>query len=239
MSERHKLTAVEQYGTAYVKQYLATAKADHDAIVSDPLAALAFMCSKAFMRGRRDEVSVVFKERSLTVLQQYQVVQDIDLGRLEAQLVLAKVNNRHDRQMVRELIDFARTDLQAYGCNIFNWAVDVIRTGHAAEAYGMLKGIHAIKDKISSFYLRDVALLEDVEDSITPGDYPYFQPVDTWVERVAMSLNIIEKADRHRTATVRHKIIRGCTTADVSPLLFNAGAWMVGAHAYELLIERL
>jgi len=60
----------------------------------------------------------------------------------------------------------------------------------------MLKGIHAIKDKISSFYLRDVALLDDLEDGIARGDYLYFQPVDTWVERVAMSLNIIDKVDR-------------------------------------------
>jgi len=138
MSERRKLAVVEQYGTLYVKQYLAAATADHDAIVNDPLAALAFMCGKAFMRGRRDEVSVVFKEWTLAVLRKYHSLHDIDLGNLEAQLARAQVNNRHDRQMVLELIDFARSDLQTYGCNIFNWAAVAIRAGHAAEVLQLL-----------------------------------------------------------------------------------------------------
>jgi hypothetical protein len=92
---------------------------------------------------------------------------------------------------------------------------------------------------LRTFYLRDVALLEDMEDTIEAEDYPYFQPVDTWVKRVASSLAIIDERDEDRHSVVKEKIISECLAAEVSPLLFNAGAWMVGAHAYELLIERL
>ena len=34
-------------------------------------------------------------------------------------------------------------------------------------------------------------------------------------------------------------IIEGCREAGVSPLLFNAGAWMVGSKSFNLLIEKL
>jgi hypothetical protein len=239
MIDAHKLKSVEQYGAVYVKQYLAAARERHDAITNDPLAALAFMFGKAFMRGRRDAVSVVFRDRTLAVLRQYHTLQEIDLSSLDTQLRQAEVNNRHDRQMVRESIRLARDELQQYDCNVYNWAVAAIRHNRSAEVYTELVSIHAIKDKIATFYLRDVTFLEEIEASIPPEDYGYFQPVDTWVKRVARSLHIIEDADWRRPATIKEKIIQSSVAAEVSPLLFNAGAWMVGAHAYDLLIERL
>lgn len=86
---------------------------------------------------------------------------------------------------------------------------------------------------------RDVALVEDAEASIRSDDYPCFQPVDTWVEQVAQSLGLIEAADRGRLSVVKRKIISACLAEGVSPLLFNAGTWLVGAHAYRLLLELL
>jgi hypothetical protein len=235
----HKLKSIEHYGTAYIQQYLADARNRHDAITDDPMAALTFFYSKAFNRGRRDSISTNFKNLTLGVLAQYQTLRDIDLGSLDAQLWSAGVNNRHDRRMVYESIGFVRDDLQEYSGNIFNWAVDSILNGRSAEAYTALTGIHAIGDKLATFYLRDVTLLENMEGSIGAEDYGYFQPVDAWVERVAGSLEIIGDNDRGRIWAIKNKIIRACLDADVSPLLFNAGSWLVGAHAYTLLLERL
>jgi hypothetical protein len=239
MSDRQKLKAVEQYGKTYIQWFLANARDRREAITSDPLEALGFMFGKAFMRGRRDEVSVVFRDQTLEVLEQYRTLDEIDLSSLDHELHDHGVNNRYDRRMVIESIRFVRTNLKASGCNVYNWAVDAIRNGRAAEAYWALNRIHSIKDKIATFYLRDVAFLEDMEDTIKTEDYPYFQPVDTWVKRVASSLAIIDERDEGRHSVVKEKIISECLSAEVSPLLFNAGAWMVGAHAYELLIERL
>jgi len=235
----HKLKPIEHYGTAYIQQYLADARSRHDTITDDPMAALTFFYGKAFNRGRRDSISTNFKNLTLGVLEQYQTLRDIDLGSLDAQLWSAGVNNRHDRRMVYESIGFVRDDLQEYSGNIFNWAVDSILSGRGAEAYMVLTSIHAIGDKLATFYLRDVTLLEGIEDRIGTEDYGYFQPVDTWVERVAGSLEIIDEVDRGRTWTIKNKIIRACLDADVSPFLFNAGSWLVGAHAYTLLLERL
>lgn len=239
MGNERKLRSVEQYGQRYVQEYLASAKDRHNAIITDPLAALAFMHGKMFMRGRRDTVSVVFRDRTGKVLERYKTMQEIDLSELERELVAQRVNNRHDRRMIAESISFACRELQDYDCNVYTWAVDAVRSGRSGAAFAKLVSIHAIGDKLATFYLRDVALLEDIEASIHADAYAYFQPVDTWVERVALSLGLISPEDTGKRDVIKRKIISECLAADVSPLLFNAGAWMVGAHAYRLLVERL
>lgn len=239
MNNEHQLESVEKYGRRYVTEYLASARDRHDTITTTPLAALNFMYGKLFMRGRRDAVSVVFRDRTTEVLAQYKTIQDIDLTELERQLVAHGVNNRHDRRMVAESINFARRELQAYDCNVYAWAVDAIYTGRSATAFAQLDSIHAVGDKLATFYLRDVAFLEDLQSNINTDDYVYFQPVDTWVERVALSLNIIDDGDLGHLYVIKRKIVTQCLAAQVSPLLFNAGSWMVGAHAYRLLLERL
>jgi hypothetical protein len=201
------------------------------------LAALEFLHSKLFMRGRRDAVSVTFRDRAAAVLQTYGALEQIDLRGLDGDLHAQGVNNRHDRQMVIESVRFARTELRAYAGNVFNWAVEAIGNGKIHSAYSALDAIHAVGDKLASFYLRDVVFLGELENSLGGTDYSYLQPVDTWVLRVGRSLKLIEGDDSG--STVKAKLISACLAAGVSPLLFNAGAWLIGAHAYELLIETL
>src|SRR6266516_7635321 len=236
MRRQDKLKSIEQYGKMYVQKYLAEARKRHEAIVSDPLEALAFMYGKVFMRGRRDGVSIAFRNRTLAALQKYNTLQDIDPNGLEAYLHNRGVNNRHDRRMVRESISFITNDLQDYNCNVFNWAVEAIQRQKSAEAFAALVSIHAIGNKLATFYLGDVTLLEDIEDSIRGEDYGYFQPIDTWVEQVTRTLGITDEDDQSKISVIKDKIIRECLAAEVSQLLFNAGAWMVGANAYSLLL---
>jgi hypothetical protein len=197
------------------------------------------MHSKLFMRGRRDVVSVTFRDRARKVVEQYKSIHEMDLKELEQELAAGGVNNRHDRRMVIESVSFARDELQVYNYNVCTWAAAAIHTGQSGAAFARLDRIHAVGGKLAPFYLRDVAFLEDAERDIGSDAYAYFQPVDTWVERVALSLGIIDNADRKKTSTIKEKIVSQCLAAQVSPLLFNAGAWMVGAHAYRLLIELL
>lgn len=239
MSEPRKLKAVEQYGERYVQDYLANARSIHADITSDALEALKFWFGKAFMRGRNDKLSTKFKRLTLEVLENYQNLEDIDLTDLESRLAEHGVNNSGDRGMVAGSIRFACSTLQAYDGNVFNWALALIQSGRASEAYWALQGIYEIGDKLATFYLRDVTLLESAESSIHSQDYQYFQPVDRWVRWVAARLEIIPSADYGNNHFVKGEIINGCLAADVSPLLFNAGAWLVGAHGARLLIERL
>lgn len=240
MSERSrqdKLRSVEEYGRTYVKQYLAKARERRDSIRTDPLQALEFLHSKLFMRGRRDAVSIAFRDRTTAALGRYHTLEEIDLTGFDDYLHGQGVNNRHDRRMIVESVRFVRTELTSYSGNVYNWAVEAIRSGDTHDAYLALDAIHAVGDKLASFYLRDIVFLEDMEGVVGVTDYPYLQPVDMWVLRVGRSLKVIGNDDA--SSVVKDKLISACLAADVSPLLFNAGAWMVGAHAYELLIETL
>lgn len=233
-----KIKSIEDCGRRYVTEYIDKDRKHQSNITSKPLDALTFFYSKAFMRGRNDTLSVVFMNRTIEVLQEYRSIHDIDLANLENKLALQLVNNPNDRRMVLESIRFIRNNLKDYDYNIFGWSVDAIRTDRSAEAYKELTSIYEIGDKLATLYLRDVTLVSDLEPTIRPESYIYFQPIDTWVKQVADAIDITETTDR-KLPVVKEKIIACCLEARVSPILFNAGAWMIGANAFRLLIERL
>lgn len=200
--------------------------------------ALYFFYSRAFMRGRSDELSDVYMNRTIEVLREYKSIHDIDLSNLEDKLALNLVDNNKDRGMVSKSIRFILDNLKDYDYNIFNWAVDAIRTNRSAEAFRALNSIYQIADKLATFYLRDVAFVSDLEPTIRLESHIYFQPIDRWVKKVTDAIGITETTDRN-ILIVKEKIIACCLEANVSPLLFNAGAWMVGANAFRLIIELL
>jgi hypothetical protein len=233
-----KIKSIENYGRRYVSEYIDQDRKQQSHITSNPLSSLTFFYSKAFFRGRNDALSVVFMNRTLEVLQEYRSIHDIDLANLENKLALQHVNNPNDRRMVLESIRFIRDNLKDYDYNIFGWSVDAIRTDRSAEAYNELTSIYEIGDKLATLYLRDVTLVSNLEPTIQPESYIYLQPIDTWVKQVADAIDITDTTDR-KLHKVKEKIIACCLEARVSPLLFNAGAWMIGANAFRLLIEQL
>ena len=233
-----KIKSIEKYGSIYVTVYLDKDRRKRFDIMSNPREALTFFYGKAFMRDRRDTISVTFMNRAIKVLQEYTSIHDIDLASLDEKLLLHRVNNRHDRRMVLESIGFIRDNLKDYDYNILNWSVDAIRTNRCSEAFHAMTGIHAIGDKLATFYLRDVTLVSDLEPTIRPESYKYLQPIDTWVKQVTDAIGITEATDR-KIPVVKEKIIACCLEARVSPLLFNAGSWMIGANAFRLIIKLL
>jgi hypothetical protein len=161
-----KIESIENYGRKYVTDYLDSDRKDRSYIMSNPLRALTFFYGKVFMRGRKDAMSVTFMNQTVGVLQEYKSIHDIDLASLEEKLRLHHVNNHHDRHMVSESICFICDNLKDYNYNIFNWSVDTIQTNRCSEAFRALTGIHAIKNKLAPFYLRDVTLVSDLEPTI-------------------------------------------------------------------------
>jgi hypothetical protein len=234
----HKIKNIENYGRMYVTDYLDKDRKRRSHILSNPLDALTFFYGRVFMRGRKDTISVTFMNRTIEVLREYRSILDIDLANLENKLALHLVNNRNDRRMVLESIRFICDNLKDYDYNIFNWSVDTIRTNRTAEAFRAMTSIYEIGDKLATLYFRDVTLVSDLEPTIRAESYIYFQPIDTWVKQVTDAIGITETTDR-TLPVVKEKIITCCLEASVSPLLFNAGAWMTGANAFRLLIELL
>ena len=234
----HKLKSLEKYGKKYVTDYLDKDRKNRYLIMSNSMEALYFFYSKAFMRGRNDKLSVGYMNRTIEVLRGYKSIHDIDPSNLEDKLALNCVDNFKDRVMVSKSIRFILDNLKDDDYNIFNWAVNAISSNRSDEAFRALDSIYQIGDKLATFYLRDVTLVSVLEPTIRPERYIYFQPIDTWVKQVTDAIGITETTDR-TIPVVREKIIACCLEASVSPLRFNAGAWMIGANAFRLLIELL
>lgn len=235
-----KIKEIEKFGRLYINRFLKEQITRKKNIYNDWFEALEFFFGRSFYRGRRDELSTRFMEATVMTLKEYKLTKNnFERKQLSSRLISNGVNNRHDRQMVLGIIDLIFNSLDSYENNIVQYTVNQIKEGKIADVFSTLDGIHAIGDKIASFYLRDVILICRLEKSLKSNDeFKYCQPIDTWVKQVAFKVGII-KSEEATIEDIKGAIIKSCLNVEVSPLLFNAGAWMVGANSFELLIERL
>lgn len=236
MDEIHKIA---EYGKTYRAQYLTDQIRDKTAYEDDWFNGLKFFFSKSFFRGRDDSLSQRFMKAAIRAMEEFkpQLGSAFDKTALESLLKSKGVNNHIDRRMVTATCEFVLTKLERWDRNVVRYAVDEITNGRVASLSNDIRKIHAVKDKLASFYLRDVVLVYDLENLVKPEDYKYYQPIDTWVKQVAYALRLAVPADEDDV--VKQKIIDACIAADTSPLLFNAGAWLVGKNSLRLLLERL
>lgn len=233
-----KLKSVEEYGRLYQKRFLEQPIAQKDLLLNDWNKALEFMFHKTFYRGRKDELSERFMNATLKTLEQHKPTKNYNPSLLSKQLLENGVNNGTDRRMVLEVLNFIFKQLDDYENNVVKYTVQKIKTGKTKEVFEALNNIYAIGDKLASFYLRDIILVYGLEKSLQQGDFQYCQPIDTWVKQVAVKLGILPSQDTSIEES-KKLITEACHKADISPLLFNAGAWMVGARSFELLVETL
>jgi len=233
-----KIKAIEKYGQFYVERFLRQQINNKEKIYSDWYEALKFLFAKVFYRGRRDELSEKFMNATIKTLNENKPDKNYNPELLNNLLKSNGVNNRKDRKMVLEVIDLIFSSLNSYQNNIVKYTVDEIKKGKAVNIFNMLNKIYCIGDKLASFYLRDVIIIYRLEKYLKPDDFQYCQPIDTWVKQVALKIGIM-KSEKEKTENVKTAIIRHCLNANVNPLLFNAGAWLIGAQSFNLLIEKL
>ena len=114
--------------------------------------------------------------------------------------------------------------------NIALFVLDKFKENKTKNAYDFfVNKVRGIGEKISSFYLRDIAdkglekkLLYN-ENEIT--DLYLLQPIDTWVNQVT---KIVFDQDIKDRAEKQRKIVEICTSAGISTINFNQGAWILG-----------
>lgn len=233
-----KIKSIEEYGRVYVSENLKFQVGNRDLIYNDWHKSLDFIFSKVFYRGRRDELSERFMNAALGTLKGFELGKNYDKLLLEIRLKENGVNNSADRRMVAEILDFVFSLSETYKFNLVRYSVEKIKNGEIAEIFSEFDKIFAIGDKLASFYLRDVVLVFKLENNLKLEDFRYCQPIDTWVRQVAIRLGIIDQLEK-KNEKIKLSIINACRKVNVSPLSFNAGAWMVGAKSFDLLIERL
>ncbi|WXG43843.1 MAG: hypothetical protein WED04_07390 [Promethearchaeati archaeon SRVP18_Atabeyarchaeia-1] len=130
------------------------------------------------------------------------IIKELEKGRSGTE---NSTGRERDRLMVLNLLSFA-TEIPER--NIVKYCKRMIEEGDIEKAYNQLNSIVSIGPKISSFLLRDITLLYDLEAKISIDDQIYGQPIDTWIAKIAFSMMNKEIRDKNLPAA-----------------RFNAGAW--------------
>lgn len=104
---------------------------------------------------------------------------------------------------------------------------DLLENGKTRNAYRLVKNVRGIGVKITPLYLRDIAHLGRIPESKIKDEY-LLQPIDTWLKQ---ALSILFGIDVPRKLKEKQEtIVNLCEQANVSPIAFNEGAWVLGSQ---------
>jgi len=235
---KRKIKTIEKYGRQFIERFLKQDIYKKGRFYRNWYEALKFLLARSFYRGRRDELSTRFLEATLKTLDEFKLNKNYNQKLLNLKLKSNGVNNERDRKMTLEIINLVFNLPSFYKNNIVRYTIDQIKSGNTKGIFNTLDNIFAIGDKLASIYLRDIVMVYRLEKYLKSEDLKYCQPIDTWVQQVVLKVGII-KSEKEKIEDIKSAIIKRCLDAKVNPLLFNAGAWLVGARSFELLLEKL
>ncbi len=149
---------------------------------------------------------------------------------------ISSTGKARDREMVLDILRFICEHPAAGGqvLNIAKYAAERIELGETAVVFTELDDIRQVGPKIAAFFLRDLVAVLELQSRLSPADYRLLMPVDTWIEKIAGKLGIQPGPDGLAAA-----IADTCHQEGVDPIHFNQGAWYLGAHSFDLLLENL
>lgn len=238
---------VANYSERYIKENL-NDEYDKKILLTNWQEALRFHFDHSFYQGRTDKVSYRVEERAKYVLKKYinekngnpEVILNKEnfpeiRSRLMECIGKGKIGRSRDIEMVISILEFISENNER---NIVKYSLSRIQNGKIAKHFEELQEIHSIGPKCSSFYLRDLVSFYSLEQKIKKEDLVCLQPVDTWVRQVAYEAGIINNLNEPDD-NVRTNIVEACLKSDVSTIRFNQGAWYLGYHSFELLINKL
>jgi len=139
------------------------------------------------------------------------------------------LGNDADVMMVLDVLKFISDDEKK---NIYNYLRNMIANREVKSAYRELTKMRAISDKIATFIIRDIGLLNP-EIKIADKDYKLAFPVDTWVIQIARKLDCNNKNIKE----IKNYLIENCKKSHIDPLKFAAGLWFLGFHSLDILLE--
>ena len=227
----------DKYGERYKKEVMDAAKWTPELLSGDWFSALEFWFNKSFYRGRRDSISENFMTKAMVVITRIgrNKLFDVSDEALEKSLIEKGVNNHIDRKMVFQTLEFIR---RLDDHNMVAYCSSAIKLGRTNVIFDELRSIYGIGPKLASLFLRDICFAYKLELT-DKQQLIYLQPVDTWVRQVAVELGIPGCTQETHEIEVVEPIVSYCLQNHISPLLFNAGAWYVGARSFNLLLESL
>ncbi len=117
--------------------------------------------------------------------------------------------------------------------NIYSYIKKLLEQGKVKQAYNELKNIYAVADKIATFFIRDIMLLNS-EIKLQNYNYKFAFPIDTWIFTISEKLNI-GSTDLEK---IKEIFIKRATKNDICPLKLAAGLWYLGFNSLDILIDK-
>jgi len=140
------------------------------------------------------------------------------------------LQNDIDLLMVLETLDFISSS--SIKANLYKYFNELIKNNQIGRAYLELKKIAGIGDKISTFYLRDIAIINNYDLPVNQLEFVF--PVDTWVEQIA-SLLSDQKFAAGKPNEIKKYFIDNFAGNNIP--LIAAGIWFLGFNSLDILIE--
>lgn len=154
------------------------------------------------------------------------------------------LENDLDVFMVMDVLNFVASGKDKK--NIYIYLINSIKNNGVKFVYDLLcsHDFYGIGDKIASFIIRDILLLNPEIKINDLSDYIWAFPVDTWVAKAAERFGFIEPEAKFNSKIVekiRKSFIEPCkaTDANLNPLKIAAGAWYVGFRSEDLIYHIL
>ena len=139
------------------------------------------------------------------------------------------LSNDEDVMMVLDTLKFISENENRK--NIYNYIKEQMNND-IKKVYNELISIRAISDKIATFIIRDIGILNP-KIKIKKEDYKLAFPIDTWVKQIANRLGCKSKKNNE----IKNYLIKICYESKVDPLKVAAGLWFLGTHSLDILLE--
>lgn len=252
------LKLIESFGDRYIKEHIETLQKRQNDFKSDWFQALDFFLSHVYYQGRNDDLSwryydaakkallTYFGKDTITQLKNYNNAWDNNIiphdpdrkiwlkanNDLLEELKREKAGKGRDIEMVIDTLRFI------HGCpsyNIVLYSIEEIKQGRIKKLYSEIDNIWQVGQKTASFYLRDLIFCYDLK--LETDDYFTIQPIDTWVKQVAIAIGISSEKDSNES--IAASFLKACTKENADPKKVNAGAWYLGANAFNILLDNI
>ncbi|MFW9801791.1 MAG: hypothetical protein ACFFFC_04025 [Candidatus Thorarchaeota archaeon] len=216
---------------------------DSAAVLNDWWESWKYLSGRMYFQGRRDIVSSRVRESADSILEPVLKkgianLNDDGLKRIESQLseVIGpgKIGRGNDIKMILSVLKYC---IEKPSSSIVARTKFEIERGRLREHYLELKSIFQFGPKITSFYLRDVVDLFQLESFIDEDDFVLLHPVDTWVRKIAEKIGLA--THENSINTIQRAITKACIRGSVFHTKFNQGAWYLGAKGTEVALDIL
>ena len=140
------------------------------------------------------------------------------------------LQNDADLLMVLDTLNFMSTS--SVKTNLYKYFNDLIKRNEIDVAYLELNELSGIGDKISTFFLRDIAIINNY--NLDENHVKYVFPVDTWVAQIA-SLLADKKFTAENPNEIKKYFIENFPENNLP--LIAAGIWFLGFNSLSIAIE--